>query len=96
MVLNHLFNMLGYNANGREGPDVSQQVRDEGYLFYIAWATHDSENLFNIADAHSSLRPVTVGGACNAISALAQQNLGGNEFILGLTGRCSPTRALCG
>jgi phospholipid/cholesterol/gamma-HCH transport system substrate-binding protein len=95
VVLNHLFNMLGYNANGREGPGVSQQVRDEGYLFYIAWATHDSQNLFNLADAHSSLRPVTVGGACNAINALAQQNLGANEFILGLTGLLT-NPALCG
>ena len=34
-ALNHFFNMLGYNPNGREGP--ARPARQEGYLFWLAW-----------------------------------------------------------
>src|SRR4051794_15202987 len=35
VVLNHLFNMLAFNPNGREDPGTAG--RDEGYLFWDAW-----------------------------------------------------------
>jgi phospholipid/cholesterol/gamma-HCH transport system substrate-binding protein len=94
VVLNHLFNMLGYNQNGREGPEVSREVRDEGYLFWIAWATHQSLNLFTTGDAHGSLRPVTLGGTCNSIRAIGNEN-GANAFIEGLSGILTDPR-VCG
>jgi phospholipid/cholesterol/gamma-HCH transport system substrate-binding protein len=95
VVLNHLFNLLGFNPNGREGPDVSNQVREEGYLFWIAWAAHDSTSVFATADAHNTLRSLSAGGTCNTIRALANQNSGANEFIMGLTGLLT-NPALCG
>jgi phospholipid/cholesterol/gamma-HCH transport system substrate-binding protein len=93
-VLNNLFNMISYNANGREGPETSIQKRDEGYLFWIAWISHQSLNLFSGADAHGTLRPVTLGGTCNTIKAsvLAQPGL---EFLEGLTPLLS-NPSICG
>ncbi len=34
--LNNFFNLLAYNPNGREGPENA--ARQEGYLFWLAWA----------------------------------------------------------
>jgi phospholipid/cholesterol/gamma-HCH transport system substrate-binding protein len=68
VVLNHLFDLIGYNQKGREGPGV--QNRDEGYLFWIAWVTHQTEHLFTTGDAHGSYRPVTVGGTCGTLASL--------------------------
>jgi len=82
-VLNHFFNLLGLNPNGREGPSVAS--RQEGYLFYLAWVGHQSANLFSAADAHGPLRPVTVGGSCATIAGIAQNNPV-LEDTLGLTG----------
>ena len=56
-VLNHLFNLLGYNESGREGP--GDATRDEGYLFWLAWLAHNGGAVFSTADAHGSFRPVT-------------------------------------
>ncbi|MGI8513332.1 MAG: MlaD family protein [Solirubrobacteraceae bacterium] len=69
VVLNHLFDLFSYNQNGREGPEVAN--RDEGYLFWISWLTHQTEHLFTQGDAHGSYRPVFVGGTCGALSGLA-------------------------
>ena len=44
-VLNHLFNLVGYNPNGREDP--SKDSREEGYLFWIAWLQHNGAALFS-------------------------------------------------
>jgi phospholipid/cholesterol/gamma-HCH transport system substrate-binding protein len=65
VVLNHLFNMLGYNRDGREGPD--RAGRDEGHLFWIAWVTHDTVNLFNVDDANGPLRPIFLTGTCTTL-----------------------------
>ena len=62
VVLNHLFNMVAYNPNGREGPDVKN--RDEGYLFWLAWLGHQSVQIFNASDAHGTFRAVTVAFPC--------------------------------
>jgi phospholipid/cholesterol/gamma-HCH transport system substrate-binding protein len=93
VVLNKLFDLFSYNPNGREGPGVAN--RQEGYLFWIAWVTHQTVNVFNTGDAHGSFRPVTVGGPCGILQGqLAQDptgifsnmNLGA---ILGPGGVCS-------
>lgn len=65
VVLNKLFDLFSYNPNGREGPGVPN--RQEGYLFWIAWVTHQTVNVFNTGDAHGSFRPVFVGGPCGVL-----------------------------
>jgi phospholipid/cholesterol/gamma-HCH transport system substrate-binding protein len=91
-VLNHLFNMIGFNPNGREGPEKT--TREEGYLFWIAWLQHNGTNAFSTSDAHGVFRPVTVGGACGAIrSSVAERPQ--LEFLEGLSGVLSDPR-VCG
>ena len=72
-VLNHLFNMVGYNQNGREAPGAAG--RDEGYLFWIAWLDHIGTALFSSSDANGPFRPVTVGATCST----AKQIVGDND-----------------
>ena len=82
-VINHFYNMLAFNPNGREGPEVKD--REEGYLFHTGWLTHQVNNLFRSQDAHGPGRPVTYGGTCAIIENTigAQEEL---EALLGLTG----------
>jgi phospholipid/cholesterol/gamma-HCH transport system substrate-binding protein len=93
VVLNKLFDLFSYNPNGREGPGVAN--RQEGYLFWIAWVTHQTVNVFNTGDAHGSFRPVTIGGPCGILQGqlaedptgiFSNMNLGA---ILGAGGACS-------
>jgi phospholipid/cholesterol/gamma-HCH transport system substrate-binding protein len=64
-VLNHFFNLLAFNPNGREGPDNA--ARQEGYLFWLAWAQHQAIQLFSTSDAHGTFRPVTLAAPCATI-----------------------------
>lgn len=81
--INKLFNMLGYNPNGAEAKDVA--TRQEGYLFWLAWLTHQTENLINVDDANGPMRPVFLTGTCQTLTNLVneQPQL---EFLLGLSG----------
>jgi len=91
-VLNRLFNMVGFNSKGKEGPDVA--TRDEGYLFWLAWLNHDGAALFSSSDAHGPFRPVTVASTCQTLkqSVAEQPQL---EFLQGLTAALTDP-AVCG
>ena len=82
VVLNRFFNMAAYNPRGREGPDVAG--REEGFLFWLAWVTHQSANVFSTADAHGPFRPSLVSGSCQTFRSIttAQPEL---EFLMNLT-----------
>ena len=54
-VLNHLFNLAGYNPNGREDP--GKDGREEGYLFWLAWLQHNGAALFSTSDANGPVPP---------------------------------------
>jgi phospholipid/cholesterol/gamma-HCH transport system substrate-binding protein len=77
VVLNHLFNMLGFNPNGREGPEKSLNTgpnpREEGYLFWTAWLLHNGNSVFSTSDANGPFRPITVGGTCSTLKQFANQ-----------------------
>ena len=64
--LNNFFNLLAYNPNGREGPD--NKDRQEGYLFWVAWAQHMAIQLFSTSDANGVFRPVTIGAPCATLA----------------------------
>jgi hypothetical protein len=70
VVLNHLFNMIGYDpSNGSDASfDGSQQ---RSYLFWIAWVDHIANNLFASADANGPFRPIVLGGTCQSLSAIS-------------------------
>jgi phospholipid/cholesterol/gamma-HCH transport system substrate-binding protein len=69
--LNDLFNMLAHNPNGREGPENA--ARQEGYLFWVAWAQHMAIQLFSSADAHGTLRPVTLAAPCSTVEQIVKE-----------------------
>jgi phospholipid/cholesterol/gamma-HCH transport system substrate-binding protein len=79
---NHLFNMLGFNPNGREAPDKAD--RQEGYLFWLAWLGHMTSNLTNVDDGNGPLRPVFLTGTCETLTNLVngEPSL---EFLMGLS-----------
>jgi phospholipid/cholesterol/gamma-HCH transport system substrate-binding protein len=81
-VLNRFFNMAAFNPNGREDPDV--RSRHEGYLFWIAWVSHQSANLFSTADAHGPFRPSLISGSCQFFRSFVEEHPE-QEFILNIT-----------
>jgi len=91
-VLNRFFDMAAFNRRGREGPDV--RSREEGYLFWIAWVSHQSANLFSTADAHGPFRPSLVAASCQTFRSLTtdQPEL---EFLMNLTPLLE-NKELCG
>jgi phospholipid/cholesterol/gamma-HCH transport system substrate-binding protein len=81
-VLNDFVNMLGHNPNGREAPDKAG--REEGYLFWLSWLSHQTTNLQNIDDANGPMRPIFVTGTCSTFTSLVN-DLPQAEFALGLS-----------
>jgi hypothetical protein len=81
-VLNRLFNMIGFNTDGKEAPDKAG--RDEGYLFWLAWVTHQTVNLQSIEDANGPLRPLFLTGTCGTFTSLVNDEPE-LEFALGLS-----------
>jgi phospholipid/cholesterol/gamma-HCH transport system substrate-binding protein len=80
--LNRFLNLLAHNPGGREDPGNS--ARQEGYLFWVAWAQHMAAQLFSSSDAHGVFRPVTIAAPCATVEQLvrAQPQL---EFLAMLT-----------
>ena len=81
-VLNDFVNMLGHNANGREAPNKAG--RDEGYLFWLGWLSHQTANLQSIEDANGPMRPIFLTGTCSTLTSLVN-DLPAAEFALGLS-----------
>ncbi len=69
--LNRFFNMGAFNPNGAEGLDgksISQQrARQEGYLYWLAWAAQNGNSLFSTADGQGPWRRVTICGVPAAV-----------------------------
>jgi len=82
VVLNHLFNDLGYNPNGREGPDVA--TRQEGYLFWIAWIDHEGLQLFSSNDANGGYRPLFLSANCATFRQIVDNQPGVPPAVQGL------------
>jgi phospholipid/cholesterol/gamma-HCH transport system substrate-binding protein len=64
-VLNNLFNMLGFNQDGREPPEKA--TRDEGYLYWIGWLGHIGGALFSTSDNGGTYRPTAIQANCQTI-----------------------------
>jgi phospholipid/cholesterol/gamma-HCH transport system substrate-binding protein len=69
--LNRFLNLAAHNPNGREDPNNA--ARQEGYLFWVAWAQHMATQLFSSSDAHGVFRPVTIGAPCATIEQLVEE-----------------------
>jgi phospholipid/cholesterol/gamma-HCH transport system substrate-binding protein len=81
-VLSDFVNMLGYNPGGAEPPDKAG--REEGYLFWTSWLTHQTSNLQSVDDANGPMRPIFVTGTCSTFTSLVN-DLPQAEFALGLS-----------
>jgi phospholipid/cholesterol/gamma-HCH transport system substrate-binding protein len=64
-VLNHLFNILGYFPGGQQ----------HGYLWWLAWGSHDARTLFSVQDANGDFRPLFLQASCATYGQIVQ-NLG--------------------
>jgi len=64
--LNRFFNIGAFNPGGAEalaGKSISQQrQRQEGLLYWLAWAAQNGTSLFSSADAQGPWRRVTICG----------------------------------
>jgi phospholipid/cholesterol/gamma-HCH transport system substrate-binding protein len=79
-MANRALNMLAYNRDGREG--VDDRDRDEGFLFWLAWATHNGVEIFRVGDAHGPFYALTQQSHCASFQGLAE-NLGQGDPLLG-------------
>ncbi len=69
--LNRLFNIGAFNPDGAEGLTGNPQVdraREEGYLYWLAWAAQNTVSLFNTADAQGPLRRFSLELNCAALT----------------------------
>jgi phospholipid/cholesterol/gamma-HCH transport system substrate-binding protein len=62
--LNQFGNTIAYNPGGAE--PVGASGRDEGYLYWTAWATHVGNSLFSAGDANASYWRVYLSQGCEA------------------------------
>lgn len=81
-VFNRFFNMAAHNPGGAEPPGIP--TRQESYLFWFAWLTHQSASIFSTADAHGPFRPSLVAMSCQTARSVAQIEPQA-EFLLNLT-----------
>jgi hypothetical protein len=81
-VLNDFVNMLGHNPRGREAPD--KPGREEGYLFWLSWLSHQTTNLQSIDDANGPMRPILLSGTCTTLTSLVN-DMPAAEFGLGIS-----------
>jgi hypothetical protein len=77
LELNRFLNMGAYNPGGAEkltGDLAKDRTRNEGFLYWLAWAGQAGTGLFSSQDAHGPIRRVTLGGLnCGLFPAIASQ-----------------------
>jgi phospholipid/cholesterol/gamma-HCH transport system substrate-binding protein len=94
--LNRFFNMAAYNPNGAEpvsGEAARDARREEGYLFWLAWLSHTSNNLFSTSDVSGPFRRSNFAISCSTLRGLVSANPA-LEQILGVTALLGDT-SLC-
>jgi phospholipid/cholesterol/gamma-HCH transport system substrate-binding protein len=64
MELNRFFNMAAYNPSGAEPPRVvgGNDLRQEGFLYWLAWTSNNGVSLFSTADAQGVYRRLVFCG----------------------------------
>jgi len=90
--LNRLFNIGAFNPGGAEGltgnPRTDQR-RQEGYLYWLAWLGQNTTSLFSTADAQGPVRRIALGGInCSIFIGAGLPPVVVNG--LGAAGLCTP------
>ncbi|HZC12420.1 MAG TPA: MlaD family protein, partial [Thermoleophilaceae bacterium] len=72
--LNRFFNMGAYNPGGAEPPRVvgGNDLRQEGFLYWLAWTANNGVSLFSTADAQGVYRRLTICGLAPGILGAVQ------------------------
>ncbi len=72
--INRLANMAAYNPHGAEGcpggqcsPQPNGKQRDEGYLYWAAWLSHNGNSVFANQDANGLYRRIYLSANCSNI-----------------------------
>jgi phospholipid/cholesterol/gamma-HCH transport system substrate-binding protein len=69
--LNRFFNIGAFNPGGAEGLGgrsvAEQRARQEGYLYWLAWVSQNTNSLFSSADGQGPWRRVTICGVPAAV-----------------------------
>jgi phospholipid/cholesterol/gamma-HCH transport system substrate-binding protein len=63
--LNRFFNIGAFNPGGAEeltGNPVVDRNRQEGYLYWLAWLSHNTVSVFSTHDATGPIRRISLGG----------------------------------
>jgi phospholipid/cholesterol/gamma-HCH transport system substrate-binding protein len=82
--LNRFFNMLAYNPGGAEKlASPTDNKRDEGYQFWLAWVAHVTDSMFSTSNASGPLRRAITTIDCNTLRSTAGATA--LEPLLGLT-----------
>jgi phospholipid/cholesterol/gamma-HCH transport system substrate-binding protein len=86
--LNRFFNIGAFNPGGAEGLDgksiTEQRQRQEGLLYWLAWAAQNGTSLFSSADGQGPWRRVTICGVPAAVLT------GIVEDVVGEVGQSNP------
>jgi phospholipid/cholesterol/gamma-HCH transport system substrate-binding protein len=86
--LNRFANTVSYNPDGAE--PLGAEERDEGYLFWTAWAAHVGDSLFSAGDANSNYWRVYLSLDCDSALDIVSSPIpalqGLRELVTGLTG----------
>lgn len=94
--VNHLGNMAAYNPRGAE--PAGTPGRDEGFLYWLAWFSHNGPSIWSGQDAHGPFRRLYLTGGCAELRNLVQTSPLGpvlGAITTGLGPLFSPGRA-CG
>jgi len=86
--VNHLGNMAAYNPRGKE--PVGTAGRDEGYLYWAGWLSHNSVSPFAAQDGNGFYRRIYFTASCQNITNL----LTGSPAGAGVTGLVTGLGAL--
>jgi phospholipid/cholesterol/gamma-HCH transport system substrate-binding protein len=82
--LNRLFNMAAYNPGGKEsltGDQARDRRRDEGFLFWLGWVSHNSNLTFNTGDAQGPFRRFLFSATCSTYTELLKAVPGQEEVL---------------
>jgi phospholipid/cholesterol/gamma-HCH transport system substrate-binding protein len=86
--LNRFGNIVSYNPNGAQ--PLGAEDRDEGYLYWTAWAAHVGNSIFSGGDANGAYWRVYLSQDCEAALDLVSSPIPAigalKQLITGLTG----------
>jgi phospholipid/cholesterol/gamma-HCH transport system substrate-binding protein len=71
--INRLGNMAAYNPRGAEPPPATlpgSPARDEGYLFWASYLSHNGNSVFQSQDAHGLYRRIYFTESCASAAGL--------------------------